>query len=427
MGALFLVVGLFVQMQPFPLLGWLVSDSEIYLPLRSLLNQIYPAWAAFAILLRLEPQFTSLGLFPAFGWFALASTVLLIFSGLFQNKWRITLGAWISAGFSLTIAVLAFSGPLPAMAILLGVSLGGLSISGSGAAFESDVTASAIHRKRAIWVKIALFLAAASGTGVIGFVAATGGIRWILNGTSVPAIVTVFVFTLFMFIMLGWKLAWNVARLKSVSDMPWLSILSLFIWIILSLGIVWTGSATGEVFIGLSDQFMSSLFQEFFGKQTSDVLNHPDFISAAGLYWGTLIFAIATAFWTSGRKEDRWANLANWMPKTSRYLSHGYGIDSAVRRFAGMLVWLGNTAENLIDQKIWSDWIPHGLFETVKKVSDFTSAADFQITTAIGATLKRIVEVPAKLLQLIQTGDLRWYLIFALGSGFALLTHFLKI
>jgi NADH:ubiquinone oxidoreductase subunit 2 (subunit N) len=43
-GACFLVLGFFVQMQPFPFLGWVVSSSTISPTIRVLLNQIFPAW-----------------------------------------------------------------------------------------------------------------------------------------------------------------------------------------------------------------------------------------------------------------------------------------------------------------------------------------------------------------------------------------------
>ena len=38
--------------------------------------------------------------------------------------------------------------------------------------------------------------------------------------------------------------------------------------------------------------------------------------------------------------------------------------------------------------------------------------------------IRRGVEAPAKALQFIQNGDVRWYLLFAVGSGFLILLHF---
>jgi nitrate reductase NapE component len=426
-GSTLLVIGLFIQMQPFPLLGWIVSDSETYPPLRTLLNQLLPAWAAFPLLLRLEPHFVNLGLFPGFGWFALCSSLLAVLTGLFQRKWRVGLGSWLAAGFSLSCALLAFSGPVPAMGMLIGVSLGAMVLSGAAIALEDDCTKNDANRKRAIWIKIAVFLGAAAGTGTLGFVSAHGGLRWIYQSIALPGGLTaLFLVVLFFFVLLGWRLSWCVNRLQTASEAPWFTILSLFVWILLSLGFVWTGTVTGGVLSGDPDRLVHSFFALFFGTRSVELENASDLITASSLYWGALILAFATAYWTSGRSEDRWMTLADFMPKTSKFLAGGYGIDAMVERINIGITWFGNFAENLIDQKIWSDWVPKILFQGIRTVSGAVNELDFRISAQIGTGLRRSVEIPAKILQLIQTGDLRWYLFFALGSGFALLLHFLK-
>jgi hypothetical protein len=235
MGSCFLILGLFVQMQPFPFLGWLVSSSSISPTIRILLNQIFPAWAAFSLLIRLEPYFISVGLFPAFGWVALCSVILTVFTGLFQNQWRLGLGIWLSAGFSLSVALLAFSGPFAALAMLLGVSFGSLALSSAASALERKCSENVTNSKRAIWLKAVVFLGAAAGTGFVGFVSASGGVRWIAQALEFPGVAAFFVFIIFLFALLGWKLAWNIVRLQSFSGASWLAVFSPFIWILLSL------------------------------------------------------------------------------------------------------------------------------------------------------------------------------------------------
>jgi hypothetical protein len=425
-GASLLVAGLFVQMQPFPLLGWVVSESELYPPLRTLLNQLFPAWAAFPILLRLEPQLVSLGLFPGFGWFAIASSILAVLTGLFQKKWRLGLGSWLAAGFSLACALLAFSGPVPAMGVLIGVSLGAMVISGAATALETGSDSSLAHKKQSFWLKFASFLGAGAGTGMFGFVSANGNLHWINQSMNLPGMTALFLFSLFLFVLLGWKLAWNVIRLQSVSDVSWWVIISLFVWIVLSLGIVWTGTVTGGVLLGDPDRVMTSLFVKFFGERPVEFPNSEDFITASSLYWGAIIFAFTTAYWTSNRSEDRWSNLASLMPRTSKFLAGGYGIDTMLGRLNFALTWFGRSAESLIDYKIWDNWIPRSMNSSLRAVSNTMSGIDFKISSNLGGALRRCVEIPAKILQLIQTGDLRWYLFFSLGSGFALLLHFLR-
>ena len=427
LGASLLVGGLFIQLQPFPFFGWVVTYSETSPPIRILLNQVCIAWAAFPLLLRLYPQCVSLGLFPGFGWIALSSAILIIFSGLFQSQWRLGLGAWLSAGLSLVCSALAMNGPFSSMAILIGITLGALCLSCGAVALERKSLETVSCRQRAIWVKVALFLGMASGTGVIGFISATGGIRWINGAWSQPGALALILFSLFLFSLLGWKLAWNILKLGDYTDLSWVQIFSLYIWIFLGLAIFWTGSITGGVVLGPVDQIFGSLFSDFFGVQTEAISNQTDFVSASGLYWGSLILAFATAFWTAGRKDDKWNAFAERFPRLGQFLCGGYGTDHVVSHFANGMIWLGRSADTLIDQKISTEWIPKGLYIGLKNVSSVVTAIDFRISFYLIFALKKLVEVPARFLQLVQTGDVRWYLFLALSSGFILLLHYLKI
>ncbi len=426
-GSILLVAGLFIQMQPFPFTSGTATNSQIYPPIKVLLNQIFPAWAVFPLLLRLEPFFVNLGLFPHFGWIALGSSILIIFSGLFQNKWRQTLGAWLAAGLSLSCAFLAFAGPLAAMALLLGVSLGALCLSAAGSGLEDECPQSHGNKKRAAWVKVGAFLGAAAGTGVVGFISATGAVRWIVQSINFPGVMTFFLLVFFLYVLLSWKLTWSINKLRKFSKVSWLSILSLFLWVLLSLGVIWTGSVTGSVFPGDSDRFLGSFFDEFFVTKSVELTPSSDFLLASSLYWGTWLFAFVAAYWTAGRKEDVWATLGKAIPKTSKFISQGYGITGAMRRVLIGVKWAGECAEGLIDRRIWNNWIPRGLFTGIKIISERVSQMDVRLSFVLGNVLRKSVEIPAKILQLVQTGDLQWYLVFALGSGFALLSHFIKL
>jgi hypothetical protein len=309
--------------------------------------------------------------------------------------------------------------------MLLGVSLGAFALSSSGAALEKHCVQSVPNKKKAIWFKAAAFMAAASGTGVLGFISATGGIRWIAQEVIHPAEVTAFLFVFFLFVLLGWRMGWKVSRLQNATEASWLSLVSVFLCIILSFGIVWTGTATGEILLGDPDRLFRSLFNDFFASRVE--LAHPeDYFTALGLYVGVILLAFLTAYWTSGRKEDQWEKLAAIFPRISQFLKRGYGVDLAALRMTYAIVVLGQFTEKWIDEKIWKEWLPVGLSNGTKSVSRVLAQIDEKVSSNLGSSFRRFVEVPAKLLQLIQTGDIRWYLLFALGSGFALLSHFLR-
>lgn len=426
LGTGLLVVGLFIHLQPFPFLGWLVSNSEVYSPVRTLLNQIFPAWAAFSLLIRVHPQLVKLGFFPGFGWVALVSSLITILSGLFQNQWRLGLGVWISAGYSLSLALLAFSGPISAFALIVGVSLGAFCLSISASALEKECIQNDTQKQKANWIKTAALLATAGGTGVLGFVSVIGGMRWIAQGFEPSGMIAINLLILFIFVMLGWKILWNIWNLGQWSDASWLSITSLFVLVICSLGFVWTGTASGEVVPGAPDRLFGSLFDQLFGSK-SELGGLADFGSISGFYWGTVFVAFMTAYWTSSRKEDRWKILGNAFPKLSRFLAQGYGIDFGIEKLGSGIFWIGRFTEKLVDEKIWEEWIPNGLSFGVTRISGVTSKIDGKFSLSLEVVLRKLIEIPAKILQLIQTGDLRWYLFFALSSGFALLVHFLKL
>jgi hypothetical protein len=427
MGAGLLALGLFIQLQPFPFLGLLVSKSEGYLPTRILMSQVLPAWAVFPLLIRLEPQFHALEVFPYFGWFALFSTVATVVAGLFQNNWDLMIGIWLSGGFSLSVVLLCFSGPFPAMALFLGVSMAAISLAGSASALDSEDTGLPSNRKKVIWFKSAVFLAAAAGTGVAGFVSATGCIRWIAQSLSIPVLAAGFLFSFSLYVFLGWRLAWKATHFRKSTSSSWIILLVALFLLFISLGGVWTGTATGGLLQNSPDRFMSSLFEHLFVSGHEDVLHSENYISAAGLYFGVLVFSVLLAYWVSGGKQDRWSNLASFFPRASQFIASGYRVDLATGQVMEGIEWLGKWAEKIIDEKVWSVWVPRGLIVSIRFISEKTHQVDANLTALLGSSLKKLVDLPAKLLQLVQTGDLRWYLFFALSSGFAMLAHYLKM
>lgn len=427
-GSVLLMVGLFVQFHPFPLLGWVVAESRQCSPQRVLLNQIFPAWAAFVLLLRLEHQFRGLGLFPHLGWVAWASAVLAVLSGFFQKGWRGALGLWLVAGFSLSCAVLAFSGKIPALALLLGVSLSALTQSNLGTALDEKAeSTSASTRTKAAWLKGLSFLAAASGTGLLGFVSMAGGLQWIARAIDSPAVATAFLFLLFLFVFLGWRIAWKMNKLSATSNASWAVFFSSALWLLLSVAVLWTGTGTGGAVVGSADRLLPSLLESLLGTQGMDPRDSADLFSASGFYWGSFIAACVAAYWTSGRKEDLWSRLADVFPRVTSFVEQGFKVDVLYRKLADLLIWLGRLAQNVIDKKVWSTWIPSVSSLVLEKISTVFRGMDAAISAGIGGSVRRIVEVPGKTLQLIQTGDVRWYLFFVMISGFALLAHYLKL
>ncbi|MGZ3707684.1 MAG: hypothetical protein ACXWPM_02490, partial [Bdellovibrionota bacterium] len=150
-GAILLVLGLFVQTQSFPFFGRMVAVSETQPAIRVFASQVLPALAAFSILFRFEAQLRSVGVFPVFGWIALASAILTLLSGILQNSWRSGLSLFCAAGFSMSLAALALTSSQAGMEILLSTSLGSVVLALAGCAIECEGDAHSSLKQRATW------------------------------------------------------------------------------------------------------------------------------------------------------------------------------------------------------------------------------------------------------------------------------------
>ncbi|MBI2711497.1 MAG: hypothetical protein HYX41_01360 [Bdellovibrio sp.] len=428
LGLALVFAGFFLQAHLFPVLGWVVAESKQSPTQRILLNQLFPSWALFVLLIRLEHQFRALGLFPGLGWLAACAALLAFLSGLFQRNWRIALGLWTVGGLSLALTILAFTGRTPAFAFLLGMSLSALAQGNLGSALEEKPTTSnAVARTRAFWLKGLSFTAAASGTGFIGFLTLSGSLPWVAKAIDSPVQVTFFLFLLFFFGLLGWCIAWRISKLTSASNSSWMVILSSVLWLILSLAVLWTGTCTGGAVFGSIDRVLPSLLEGVFGAPGMDFKDSPESWSASSFYWGVLLISLLTAYWTSGRKEDKWTRIAQVFPRVSSFVAQGFQMDLFYKKFVQTLAWVGRSASRVIDGRIWSEWVPAGITYFLERVSSLFRGVDAAISDGIGTSVRKVIEVPGKALQLVQTGDLRLYLFFVISSGFALLAHYIKL
>lgn len=423
-GASLLVTGLYIQCQPFPLLGWLARSTESLISVRMILAQGVPAAAAFAILFRLESQLRSLGIFPGVGWVYLTSALLALGMGLSQPGSQTSFGAWLSSGMSLCVAALAFAGQASGLALLIGVFLGTVVVASSATAIDLGVPPSSSAILRGRWMKVIGFLGMGSATGMIGFISTSGMIQWIALSWKLPLQLSVTLFVLFLFTLLGWKLIWRYLQGDRPVDVGWTSILSLVLLLIVSLAVFWVGSATGGVIPGGLDQVLISLFKQFFAEFQTTLPDHGVMTVISSVYFGIFVASFAVSFWLA-RKEY-------WQPKTQtlselrKIVATGYGVDDLSHFILNGLTLLGRGVENLVDQKIWSEWIPRAISQFIRRISIFISDTDGAVYHRFSVVLKNGVEAPAKALQFLQNGDVQWYLLFAVGSGIAILIHFLK-
>jgi hypothetical protein len=426
-GAALLVTGLLLQLQPFPFLGWSVMASDSPSAARIGFAQVFPGLAAFALLFRLHPLLQSLEALPTIGWISLASAALTTLSGLLQRDWRLSLGLWTSAAFGLAGASLAFAGPWAGLAWLLGAALGALALALLGTALSAGGIPSGAGLKRAAWARAGIVASAAAGTGMIGFVSAGGSLRWLMALAEDPSLAAAAAIATFGVALLGWKTAWQELRLKSSTQAHWAAVVSPLVLAILGLGVVWTGLVSGGAVPGGADRIgETALFDAFFGAWTADPWDAA-FYTASWLHWGAALLAALGAWWTTGRKQDSWLRMSEAFPRVTSFVAEGYRVDRLAARAIRALAWTGAAFVRSLDETAWGRWVPSAVAWPVTRLSRAAAAGDERISAALEHVLRRSTDVPAKFLQLVQSGDLQWYLLFAVGSGIAILLHFLRL
>lgn len=422
-GAVLLLAGLLVQLQPFPLLSWTVSPGRTSPWIRITMAQVFPAWATFGILLRLQMSLGHPVVFSVMGWVLLASTLLAVVSGILQSEWEAALGAWFSAGATLAAAILCLASPEAALALIVGLGLGVTAFTCCQSLLQSaeaPVDGEALAGGTVVWAKTAGFFGIAAAIGVAGFVSAGGQVDWLMQSWRDPAQAAAAVSAVALFSILGWKLGWLMSRRKVASMPHWSSLVVPTVLILLSLGIAWTGEILGGALPGGADRVAPSLMELLFGARTAGAEESP---TVYGAYIGIIILSLGAAYWASLRTLKPQAE--GFGSKLHRLIVSGYGIDRLSRRAVDGMSWAINRADHFIEKRIWGEWIPKALSNTIRSTANGIIRVDTVVSLNGRKLVRQWIDSPAKFLQLIQNGDVQWYLLFGMGSGLVILAHYL--
>ncbi|MCM2322535.1 MAG: hypothetical protein NDJ90_04665, partial [Oligoflexia bacterium] len=90
------------------------------------------------------------------------------------------------------------------------------------------------------------------------------------------------------------------------------------------------------------------------------------------------------------------------------------------------LALLGEGVVGAIDVKAWREWLPRGIARAIERVAAAAAFVDSLLSARLRTGLAKAVELPARGLQLLQNGDVQWYLFFAIGSGVVMLVYYLR-
>lgn len=419
-----LIVGIVIFFQPFPLVSWAVQSAQGAPFTRILFPQVFTGLAAFALLTRIEPLMRASQVSEIFGWAMYASAMLTALTGLFQSDWRLSVSTWIATAFTLSAAVLGFAGADAALSILISTTAVGFVMPFLGGALELGGQTTSSNKKRASWIKFATYTAAASGSGMVGFMACGGSIRWLIQGLEDPGMLIAFGSGLLLSGILVWRTAWQITGIKTTSQVPWPVIAVSFLILIFSLGIFWSGSLTGSALPPEMD-IQVQPFQRAYFEKSSQALSGDSLITASWVHWGVLLLAIFAAYWTTAR-QDGFQNFSRRFPRFSSFVGQGYKVDALAGYFLRGLIRSGRGLQRWMDEKLWYQGLPRVIYQGAIRMGDAFSKMDGSLVRWLNGAVRVSVEVPAKVLQLIQSGDVQWYVFFAVGMGFAILLHYMR-
>ncbi len=426
---LLMLSGVFLLIQPFPFTKCLVQSSSLFTASRVTFTQYFPSLASFAILYRFEPELRSVGVITVLGLIAIASAFFTVILGLLQKDWRLATNAWLSSALSMAICGLSFSGKSAALSLLICAGLAACAISLVGDALDSpDAEDNSSNKKRTAWAQVSLFLAVAIGSGFFGFATTAALVNQIVQTLSEPPLLIALSIVMFLLSALVWRLAWLLKRSGTETNASWFFVLSPLLLILPCFAVFWSGTFSGGILPGNMDQLeamsnweLPQIFVSQFKKS-----DETELLNASWIHWGIFILAILFSYWISSRKHDRIEALEGRFPRFYRFASRGYGIDFVTHRIVIGLHYVGTQIQTWIDRKFWNQWVPQGLEVATATLSLGFSKTDLWLSNRINRIVRVCIDVPSKALQLIHNGDAQWYLIFAIGSGLAVLIHFLK-
>jgi hypothetical protein len=307
---------------------------------------------------------------------------------------------------------------------MVAVGLGGLALATAGNELEG--TKKDHEPKPAPWNRTGSGFGAAALSGLLGYASAAGALNVGAKLYDNPPALIASLVVLLLLGILTWSVHWRILRLQGGQPARVVSAALPFLLSILSLGAVWTGSATGGFFPGGEDVFGTSLLELFFPGH----IQMPDqgaYATVAALVGATGLVGLLIGFSTTGRKVDSWARLRESAPRFAGFLGSGYGIDKGLLKLRDSVVRLARGAEWFFGECLWGKWMPRAFDAVIRKGGELGSRADDQLSLGLATGVRASVDAPARVLQAIQSGDVRWYLFFGIGSGIALLLHFARI
>jgi hypothetical protein len=269
-----------------------------------------------------------------------------------------------------------------------------------------------------------LFFSVFCGSGGFLFVGVSG-VGALIAGSLVasPIVAAIAILSLFMVSTLGFLAAWRLLPFVREAQGPsykwsgWISLLTLMS----GAGVFWHGTFTGYESSVLADRLMGSVLNGLF----SEPMNFGQGYVFIGVQFVILLFGGLISWWGYRSSRDWAAVSGKNLQRVLHFVAAGYETDRGFSGFLRGVQYFGGSLRSWIDERVFSAFVPRFGSRFVTGLGRVGYRLDGLLGQVWARGFSSIGEALTAGLRQVHSGNLQWYITFAIGAGIALLIHFL--
>jgi hypothetical protein len=406
------LIGLLVTTKAPFFSAWTMKRRGKGSPIQSLLIVGVPSFVCAQLFFRLLPLIEQ----THSTLFLLKGLLILIFSGfvlsLFQRETLRAFDQWWGAAGLFSWAGAIVLHEIQGLAIAVSVLVGASTLSLAWASPESSTHSFGDSRR---WRGFLILIGGLVATSVVGSAGGASMSQWLSYGLASGIEWLPFIVCIGLSVWSLHRVAWVAVSQLDNSPFRWPDLLFLFVFLLLGLAPAWTGAFVFPTEDG-GGRFMVSLFP------IDQTLPAPSNLSTGLLF----LFVVQIVFFAlSYALKARWDSYAGSVGRISRTIERWAHFDGVFRNAISAavqpVIWFETRLLQHRFRSVALSIVAKFFHGAAKALSDFDQAG----SSRLNRTFATVVEVPAKLMQLSQNGDVQWYMFLTLFWTLFVLIHFL--
>ena len=408
-GAL-LALGIWIAISAFPWSSSISSTESAVGFLRPLVTEIFPGLMIVLLAVELSKAMTVPS--DGFGiyWVFVLSSSLTSLVGLFQRR-------------SDTVASFALAG-------LLALALAAATLGQVSAALWIGVGALVLRA-----LNLFAHQLGARGSAVMKFSAAftlglpisigfAGLQRLLVAASAQPGLVLVILLAIFANLLLVWKAAMILVgeEPKKTGPVVWVGVSFSSVG---GLALLWTGAWFAGGFAGKDEVMFSSWSSQVLGLATEE-------LDLASLQtWGAALLgvqaaALVVAYLSVQRKGDRWIAAETSSPRFFGFVSSGFFWSRFGNQAVEAVSLRLERMEKFFASRLSGPTLAKIRARSGPLAASWVTRSEQALERSVSRSTQTAIDVPGRLLQLVQNGDVQWYLALSLVLILSFLAHAMR-